>query len=41
MIIDMYTHVGRLWHKDRKMTPGGLLRFMDRNSIDKAIVLPN
>ncbi|MCK4308215.1 amidohydrolase [candidate division WOR-3 bacterium] len=39
-MIDIHTHLGRLSCKDRYMTAGGLLRFMDRNCIDKAVVLP-
>ena len=39
-MIDIHTHIGMLACKDRPMTAGGLLRFMDRNGIDKAVVLP-
>lgn len=39
MLIDTHTHLGRLRHDDPGLTPETLLRRMDENGIDRAVVL--
>jgi predicted TIM-barrel fold metal-dependent hydrolase len=38
-VIDIHMHVGKLFF-ERAITPSRLLRFMDRNGIEKAVLLP-
>ena len=38
-MIDIHTHIGKLMFK-KALKPSQLLKFMDRNEIDKAVVLP-
>jgi predicted TIM-barrel fold metal-dependent hydrolase len=38
-MIDIHMHVGKLYF-ERALTPSHLLRFMDRNGIEKAALLP-
>lgn len=38
--VDFHTHVGRTMSRFAKLTAAGLVRFMDRNGIEKAVVLP-
>lgn len=41
MLIDAHMHVGKLYYTDKKaLTPGYLLRFMDRHGIAKAWLMP-
>ena len=37
-MIDIHTHIGKLFKEELK--PSQLLKFMDRNGIEKAAVLP-
>lgn len=38
-MIDIHTHIGKPIFK-KALTPSQLLKFMDKNGIDKAVVLP-
>ena len=38
-MIDIHTHIGKLMFKE-ELKPSQLLKFMDRNGIEKAVVLP-
>ncbi|MDO9527688.1 MAG: amidohydrolase family protein [Syntrophales bacterium] len=39
-MIDIHTHIGRIMYGERFLKPAELLQFMDRNRIEKAVVLP-
>ena len=38
--IDMHTHLGQCWTHTRELTADGLLTWMDKHDIEKAVVLP-
>jgi predicted TIM-barrel fold metal-dependent hydrolase len=38
--IDIHTHIGRTWTTDPPVTPEGLVAWMDRHHVQKAVVLP-
>ena len=40
MVIDTHTHVGRVWAHHPKLTPNGMLRWMDEHQIDRVVLLP-
>lgn len=39
-MIDTHMHIGRLFIGEKPLTPSYLLRFMDNNEIEKAVLLP-
>ncbi len=39
-MIDIHTHIGRLIYGKKFLTPASMVRFMDKNKIDKAVLLP-
>lgn len=39
-MIDIHMHIGRLYIGEKPLTPSYLLRFMDKNRIERAVLLP-
>jgi len=38
--IDMHTHLGQCWNHTRELTASDLLKWMDENNVEKAVVMP-
>jgi predicted TIM-barrel fold metal-dependent hydrolase len=38
--IDMHTHIGTTWNGNKELTPKGLLDWMDKHDVEKAVLLP-
>jgi len=38
--IDVHTHIGKTWNGNKELTPKGLLEWMDRHDVEKAVLLP-
>jgi len=38
--IDMHTHLGQCWNHTRELTAGDLLKWMDENEVERAVVMP-
>lgn len=39
MFVDVHTHLGRIFYGRRRLTAGGLLRWMDRHDVERACVM--
>ncbi len=39
-MIDIHMHIGKLYIGEKTLTPSHLLKFMDKNGIEKAVILP-
>ena len=38
--IDVHTHLGQTWNHTKELTADGLLRWMDANGVERAVVMP-